>query len=106
YLNLIQIDDAATITLALLDHPAPESLYLACDDRPVERAEYYALAARLLNAPPPQFVSDPSSGRGDANRRISNRKIREKLGVALRYPEITTGLPAALGRSENQAGSM
>jgi nucleoside-diphosphate-sugar epimerase len=106
YLNLIQIDDAATIALALLDQADPEPLYLACDDRPVERAEYYALAARLLNAPPPQFVSEPSSGRGDANRRISNRKIRENLGIALRYLEITTGLPAALRPSENQAGSM
>jgi hypothetical protein len=32
-----------------------------------------------------------------ANRRISNRKMRETLALSLLYPDISTGLPAALG---------
>jgi hypothetical protein len=71
------------------------------DDRPVPRRQYYALAANLLNAPPPRFdpprPGTPEAGRDPANRRISNRRMRRELGVELAYPDLETGLPASLG---------
>jgi nucleoside-diphosphate-sugar epimerase len=97
FLNLIHIDDAASAALAALDEACTESLFLVSDDRPVERREYYTLTARLLNAPPPRFVPPGPDDRDSANRRIANRKLREVLGVDLAYPDITTGVPAALG---------
>ena len=101
YLNLIHIDDAARAAVAALDAAQIDPVYLVSDDRPVVRGEYYALVARLLRAPPPRFVSlSPGSGEGKedgSNRRISNRRMRENLGVNLLYPDITTGVPAALG---------
>jgi nucleoside-diphosphate-sugar epimerase len=108
FLNLVHIDDAARAAIVALETAAPDPLYLVSDDRPLERREYYALAARLLGAPPPRFEppvdGSPEEARDEANRRISNRRLREELGVTLAYPDITTGLPAAL--QSPTAGSM
>ena len=101
YLNLVHIDDAVQATVAALDAAMPERVYLVSDDRPVERREYYELVARLLGAPPPRFerASSPpgESAHDETNRRISNRRMRESLGVNLVYPDIQSGVPAALG---------
>jgi nucleoside-diphosphate-sugar epimerase len=104
YLNLIQIDDAAEAAIAALDRGRPGAIYLASDDRPVERRAYYGLAARLLNAPEPRFeLLAPDSAeavRDRSNKRVCNRRMREDLGVSLRFPDIDTGLPdAVLGRT-------
>lgn len=100
YLNLIQIDDAADAAIAVLDRGSPGRLYLASDDRPVPRSEFYALAAESLGAPLPRFVppepKSPAAGQEESNKRVSNRRIRVELGLTLRYPDIRSGVPAAL----------
>lgn len=99
FLNLIHVDDAAQAAVAALDAARPDSLYIVSDDRPVSRGEYHALAARLLGAPAPRFDPSAEGGPGSdaANRRFLNRRMREHLGVDLIYPDLTSGLPAALG---------
>lgn len=101
FLNLIHIDDAARAVVAALDAPAPGSLYLASDDRPVARREYYQIAADCLKAPAPRFFKpapgSPEAARDLASRRVSNRRMKDELGVRLEYPDVSTGVPAALG---------
>jgi nucleoside-diphosphate-sugar epimerase len=104
WLNLIHVDDAAqaVIDAAQTDRlcDAPRVL-LVCDDRPVQRGEYYAHLARLVGAPPPQFDPDqPSRRAGGLNKRCSNRLMKSELGVKLRYPTFETGLPAALAATD------
>jgi nucleoside-diphosphate-sugar epimerase len=99
-LNLIHVDDAAAAVVAALDRGVSGRVYLASDDRPVLRREYYELAASYLGAPPPRFVP-PAPGtreaaRAGSSKRVSNRRIKAELRLTLRYPDITTGLPAAL----------
>jgi nucleoside-diphosphate-sugar epimerase len=100
YLNLIHIDDAAATAVAALERGEPGRLYLASDDRPVERREYYERVASLLGAPRPRFeppaAGGPEALREEANRRVSNRRMKAELGVILSHPDISTGLPAAL----------
>ena len=101
YLNLVHIDDAAQAAVAALDAARPDPLYLVSDARPVQRHEYYALAAHLLGAPPPRY-EPVAEGKGGArletaNRRIASGRMRTGLGVKLIYPDIWAGLPAALG---------
>ncbi|HMB04041.1 MAG TPA: SDR family oxidoreductase [Isosphaeraceae bacterium] len=107
-LNLIHIDDAAEAAIAALDRGAPGEVYLASDDRPVARREYYTLAARLVHAPAPRFeipAPGTSEARRDAsNKRVSNRRMREALRVSLRFPDITTGLPAAIRAEAGGSG--
>lgn len=99
FLNLIQIEDAATAAILALDRGEPGRVYLATDDRPVLRESYYGLAARLLGAPDPRFEpSEPGSpgARDESHKRASNRRIKAELGLVLAYPDITTGLPESL----------
>lgn len=99
-LNLVHIDDAATAAVTALDRARGGELYLVSDDRPAPRREYYRLAAEALKAPVPRF-RPPTPGTGESsregsNKRVSNRRMHAGLGVTLRYPDITTGVPAAL----------
>lgn len=99
YLNLIHIDDAARAVVAALERGRPGRLYLASDDRPASRREYYGRLAELLGVAEPRFESpaeSPAGARRDGNRRVSNRRLREELGLALNYRDFETGLPAAL----------
>jgi nucleoside-diphosphate-sugar epimerase len=105
-LNLIHIDDAAQVAVAALAALAAEPVYLACDDRPVTRREYYAHVATLVGAPAPRF-EPPQPGsleeaRDATSKRIANRRIKVGLGVDLIYPDISTGLPAALSSSRQE----
>jgi nucleoside-diphosphate-sugar epimerase len=108
FLNLIHIHDAAEAAIAALDRGKPGAVYLASDDRPVERREYYALAARLLNAPEPRFEApapNPAeTARDESNKRVRNRRMREELGVILRFPDIQAGLPDAIAGGDHRAG--
>jgi nucleoside-diphosphate-sugar epimerase len=100
YLNLIHIDDAAAAAVVALDRGSPGGLYLASDDRPAPRSEFYALAAESLGAPAPRFEphrpGSPGAGRDESNKRVSNRRIRAELGLRLIHPDITSGVPAAI----------
>jgi len=99
-LNLVHIDDAAAAAVAALDRAGIGDLFLISDDRPAPRAEYYRLAAEALGAPPPRFVpaaaGSPEAGREGSNKRVSNRRMHAELGLSLIYPDITTGVPAAI----------
>ena len=64
---------------------------------PVRRREFYAHLARLLGAPAARFEPPPPGAPAEPNRRVSNRKAREELGFAPRYPSYVEGLAAALG---------
>jgi len=99
WLNLVQIDDAASAVLAALDATGPGPLYTVSDDRPVARAEYYRLVAELTGAPPPAF-RPPAPGettrREDSDKRVSNRRIKAETGWIPSHPDIRSGVPASL----------
>jgi len=100
FLNLIHIDDAAKVAIAALDADEPGLLYLASDDRPSPRREFYELAAQALGAPVPRFESpapgSSKAGRDESNKRVSNARMKAELGVTLTYPDLTSGVPAAI----------
>ncbi|SIN82105.1 Nucleoside-diphosphate-sugar epimerase [Singulisphaera sp. GP187] len=103
FLNLIHIDDAANLAVATLDRGAPGRIYHVSDDRPVERQEFYRLVATLLGLAPPRFEAlipdNPAAAREESNKRISNRRIRTELQVELTFPDIQSGVPAAIAAS-------
>ncbi|MFT7641811.1 MAG: nucleoside-diphosphate-sugar epimerase, partial [Pirellulaceae bacterium] len=53
YLNLIHVDDAASIVVTVGEHPSPANHYVVSDGQPVLRNDYYSELARLLEAPEP-----------------------------------------------------
>jgi nucleoside-diphosphate-sugar epimerase len=104
YLNLIHIDDAASAAVAALEAERPASLYIAADDRPVRRREYYELVAKCLNAPAPRFTSprpgSAAAAREDSNKRASNQRLKADIGWRPRLADIAVGVPDALARSD------
>jgi nucleoside-diphosphate-sugar epimerase len=107
FLNLVHIDDAAWAAAATLDADAPAPIYLVADDRPVTRREYYSVAASVIGAPEPRFEpprpGTPEAARDATSKRVVNRRMKAELGVVLHYPDITTGLVAALGTARPEA---
>ena len=74
----------------------------ACDDDPAPiGAVADAVAARLGLPPPPRVAVDavPAEVAGmlTADRRLVNRRLRDELGVELRYPSWRDALEAELG---------
>jgi len=112
WLNLIHVDDAASIALAAetwaksgnLD-PGPH-VFCVSDGQPVVRGDYYQEVARRIGASPPKFVSpdphSPAAQRAMANKRIRTEKMRQMLGAKLAYPSYREGLAAILGSANLQ----
>lgn len=100
WLNLIHVDDAAEVVTTCAEAKSLDSSYLVSDDRPILRGEYYRLLAKLVGAPEPIFDPDTVArhSRG-INKRCRNRKLREQLGVQLRYSDIESGLAHAVNSS-------
>jgi nucleoside-diphosphate-sugar epimerase len=102
WLNLIQVDDVVTAVLACERRGAPGETYLVCDERPLQRREFYAQLATLIGAPTPRLVASQSDAPETPrlNKRCRSRKLTEELQVELCYPTIAEGLPAALREGE------
>ena len=109
WLNLIHVDDAARIVVAIdrwlaaRDEADGPHVFCVSDGVPAVRGEYYAEAARLIGAPPPQFTTppadSPAAARAGADRRVSNAKLRDWMapqGLALQYPSYREGLAQIL----------
>lgn len=98
WLNLIHVDDAATVATAALTRAEFAGTWLVCDGHPATRADYYARLAALLGAPPPRFDADAPAKRGSGgwNKRCSNRRLMTVLGQPLQFPSYRDGLMAAL----------
>jgi nucleoside-diphosphate-sugar epimerase len=100
WLNLIHVDDGARIVLAAEAHGEPGGTYNVCDDHPVRRRYFYTALARVLNAPEPRFVNPPADQptppHEKGNRRVNNRRMKEGLGIPLRYPDYDQGLRGSI----------
>ncbi len=96
WLNLIHVDDAASVVLAAEQAEAGPRHYLVSDGSPVARRDYYRQLALLLEAPAPRFFAPdatlPSAVRAKSDKRISNARLVSELGVRLVYPSFREGL--------------
>ncbi len=99
----IHVDDIATTLIASMNRPDPGAIYNLADDHPAPPDAVIAHACHLLGiAPPPPIPFDAATLSPMAasfyaeNRRVANHKIKESLGVVLRYPDYETGLQALL----------
>jgi nucleoside-diphosphate-sugar epimerase len=81
--------------------PNPGAVYNVCDDEPAPPWEVIEYAADLLGVQPPPAVpfeqarlSDMARSFYDDNKRVRNERIKQELGVQLRYPSYRAGLQA------------
>lgn len=97
----IHVEDIATILQASIAKPSPGRCYNVCDDEAAPPQDVVEFAARLLGRPvPPEIPFDAAMLTPMArsfyadSKRVSNDRIKNELGVVLRYPSFRQGLTA------------
>lgn len=101
------VEDIATVLEASIARPNPGAAYNVCDDDPAPPQDVLAHAAELLGLPLPPAVpfeeaemSPMARSFYAESKRVRNDRIKDELGVTLKYPDYRTGL-AALLAAEN-----
>ena len=103
YTNHIHADDLARLCIAALHRGRPQRVWHACDDTELKMGDYFDLAARLCGLPLPRRISREEArvqlspmllSFMSESRRLDNRRMKRELRIALRYPDVTTGLLA------------
>lgn len=101
--NRIHVDDIVQVLRASMADPEPGAAYNLADDAPSPSHEVTAFACDLLGVKPPPLepydpgtMSEMARGFYRDNKRIDNRRIKERLGVTLRYPSYREGLRAQM----------
>lgn len=102
----IHVADIVATLRASMDRPDPGAAYNLCDDDPAPPEAVIAHACALLGVAPPPLVpfdaaelSPMARSFYDDNKRVSNRRIKQELGVRLSYPSYKDGLKALLDRA-------
>ena len=98
----IHAEDLAAIVTAALDRGA-SGPYNACDDSEIRMGDWFDLVADRAGLPRPPRVSRAEAKQlvppdllsfMSESRRLVNRRIKESLGVRLRYPTVHDGVPS------------
>jgi nucleoside-diphosphate-sugar epimerase len=99
----IHVSDIAQVLRASIAKPEPGAIYNVCDDDPAPPADVIAFACGLLGVPLPPSVPIEQAELSEMalsfyadNKRVSNRRIKEELGVSLRFPSYRDGLAMLL----------
>ncbi|MEM0988262.1 MAG: SDR family oxidoreductase [Pseudomonadota bacterium] len=106
------VEDIAKVLEASIASPRPGAVYNVCDDEPAPPEDVLGYAAELLRlSPPPEIPFEDAEMSPMArsfymdSRRVSNRLIREELGVDLAFPTYREGLAALLAEEEASSPS-
>jgi nucleoside-diphosphate-sugar epimerase len=104
YTNHVHADDLAAAALQAMSEDAPAGIYNASDETHLKMGQWLDLVADHAGLPrPPRIGRRGAEGRIPAalfsfmceSRRLNNRKLKETLGVRLRYPTVYDGLRSA-----------
>lgn len=97
----IHVQDIAQVLAASIARPNPGAVYNLCDDDPAPPQDVIAFAAALLGLPLPPAVryedaemSPMARSFYAESKRVRNDRIKDELGVTLRYPNYRVGLRA------------
>jgi nucleoside-diphosphate-sugar epimerase len=103
----IHVDDLADAIVMALDDPDAGQTWNVTDDEPAPPQDVVTFAARLMGVEPPPAVlfqdadlSPMARSFWEENKRVSNRGVREVLGLDLTYPTYREGLIALFGEGE------
>jgi nucleoside-diphosphate-sugar epimerase len=99
--NRIHVEDIARAVEAAFAPNAPTGIFNVTDDAPAPPQDVIAYAAELFGIEPPPEIPFESADLTSmarsfysSNKRVSNRRLKEQLGVTLAYPNYREGLRA------------
>jgi nucleoside-diphosphate-sugar epimerase len=93
WLNLVHVDDAAKIVVAVAAAPHAHQLYVVSDGHPVRRRDWYAHLAARTGSPPPSFDTAAERTRG-ADKRVDPSLLFRDIPLTLTYPDSFRGIDA------------
>jgi len=102
YTNHVHADDLAAICVAALERGQPGGIYNASDDSELKMGDWFDLVADRTGLARPPRVPRAQAGHALAppllsfmseSRRLINRRMKQELGVRLRYPTVFEGVP-------------
>jgi len=95
----IHLDDIVAILLASMAKPNAGTAYNCCDDDPAPPQDVITYACELLGVAPPPAVPIEEADLSPMarsfyrdNKRVSNARIKDELGVELRWPSYREAL--------------
>jgi dTDP-4-dehydrorhamnose reductase len=99
--NRIHTADVAQALMASIERPSRNTVYNVADDEPGPPQDVITYAARLLGLEPPPQVPFAEADLGPMarslyqdNKRVRNSRMKDELGVTLRFPTYREGLEA------------
>jgi len=99
YTNHIHGDDLAAIACRALESDAPEGVYNASDDTRLKMGDWLDLVADTAGLPRPPRVARAALVEANdfmnESRRLDNTRMKQVLGIRLRYPTVHEGLAHA-----------
>jgi nucleoside-diphosphate-sugar epimerase len=102
YTSHIHAEDLAAIIVRALEDAAPGGTYNASDDSEIRMGDWFDLLAERSGLPrPPRIARSEARERiapgllsfMSESRRLDNRRMKQALGVQLRYPTVFEGVP-------------
>jgi nucleoside-diphosphate-sugar epimerase len=102
YTNHIHADDLAAVLVTALEAKNASGVYNASDDSRMKMGDFFDLVADRAGLARPPRISRKEAARllprelvsfMSESRRLYNRRMKEELGVRLRYPTVQDGVP-------------
>ena len=107
--NRIHVEDIARACAALVAYEGPSDVWNVTDDEPAPPQDVVAFAAEMMDVvPPPEQdfetadLSPMARSFYGENKRCSNRKIKEMLGLELAFPTYREGIAALWADGEGR----
>lgn len=95
----VHVHDIAHAIQLSMQNPLKPGIYNLADDYPCGKEEVVNYACKLLNIEPPKPVSLEDSGLSEMgknfykeNRRVSNEKVKNELGLKFKFPTFKEGV--------------
>jgi nucleoside-diphosphate-sugar epimerase len=104
YSNHVHADDLAGAVVAALERDSARGVYNISDDSEIRMADWFDLVADRSGLPRPRRIAREQAATlvppaqlsfMSESRRLVNRRMKQALGVRLRYPTVAEGVPAA-----------
>lgn len=108
FTNRIHVDDLVAVCRAAMQRGTPGTAYNVSDGQPSNMTDYFNRIADRVGLPRPPVVGRDEIDKLSAgmrafmeeSKRLDNRRMREELGIGLRYPTLEAGLEACLAEAD------
>ncbi len=104
-INHIHIDDLITISYEIAKNSEPVAIYNVSDGNPEMMGKINLILAEITKLPTPpmislkQALSEASEMKKQfilSSKRLSIKKLQNKLAIKLKYPDLTSGVKSAI----------